>query len=624
MASQEREAFTHTPLESPDRQIRLLEVRAVGDGAFEYSLETYILGSKHIPHFYALSYEWGAEHPTYPIIIQGKTFSIRENLKTFLDRIASGGEDFIRPLWIDAICIDQTQVAERNEQVKIMGSIFASAVLVLTWIGPQPLENGALAEIEVTLRDWETTEEFKQLSAGTLHRRPKLLSLQEPYGTMWTHLKLLCEAGYWHRLWIVQELIKANKLLLLWGVEQISWQALSIAFKTIYEANRGRRPSTQISGLWDIVEASVPYMVWLHLHGLETNHRLLQTMDIYRESKCSVSHDKAYALTGISTDAELLQVDYDKSLPDLYSDLMNLEPRTPHRLRYSHLVLEALHIDERSWDNGSVKGRSVSCDAHKVGQILAAGQLGSNASDELIQTETWELALGASLTNPDKVDVAVQWAQKIYAELKSAIGSSFCGASVFFLAGGQMGTSLSPSAQGDLIYRVQGLSRYSCKIDLRCPSSTASAQSSQSGSSGATRVWLSEEPTLLDAGDGREQTASDSIELSLGDLYAMDNLLEIDFIFDEVPASPTDEAPSSPRLPTARRAQSDTAERRRPHRSSTLSQSIDEAMGFVIRASSTWPTTTEGKATDGWYIDALAREMRDKLFTGTSPLNSPD
>lgn len=619
MAGLEREKFTHTPLESPDRQLRLLEVRAIGDGVFDYSLTTYILGSRSIPHFYAISYEWGPQHPTYPITIHGKTFYIRQNLKSFLDRIASGGEDFIRPLWIDAICIDQTRVSERNEQVKIMGSIFASAALVLTWIGPQPVENGALAEIEVNLREWETSEEYKQLTAGTLNRRPRLLSLQEPYGTMWNHLKLLCEAGYWQRLWIVQELIKANKLLLLWGIEQISWQALAIAFKTIYEANRGRRPSTQISGMWDIVEASIPYMLWLHLNGLETNHRLLETMDIYRESKCSVNHDKAYALTGISTDADLLQVDYEKSLPDLYSDLMSLEPRTPNCLKYSHLVLDALRIDGRMWEGGSVKSRSVSCDANKIGQILAAVQLGKSASDELIQTETWQLALEAGLTNPDDVEVAGRWVQNIYAELKSAVGTPFHGASVFFLATGQTGISLSATAGGDVIYRVQGLSQYSCKIDLRIPRATASTHSSDSGSA-VTRVWLSEEPAWKEK-EVREQTV-DAIELTLGDLYDMDDLLEIDFVQDEVPASPTDEAPSSPRLPT-RRAYSDTAERRRPHRSSTLSQSIDEAMGFAIRTSSTWPT--EGKATtDGWYIDALSRDLRDKLFTGTSPLNEPD
>lgn len=603
------ETFSHTPLVSPDRMIRLLEVR----GDSDYSLETYILGGRDIPHFYALSYEWGAEHPKYPITIDGKAFSIRENLKMFLDRIAIGGE-FIRPLWIDAICIDQTQVAERNEQVKIMGSIFSAATLVLTWLGPQQVENGVLAEIELSLREWETTEEFGLLSAGTLTRRPTILGLHEPYGTIWNHLKLLCEQGYWNRLWVIQELIKADKLLLLWGVEQISWQALSIAFRTIYEANRGRRPSAQILGPWDIVEASVPYSVWLHLQGFQTKHSLLQTMDIYRESKCTVNHDKAYALTGIAADSELLQIDYDKSLPDLYADLMNLEPKTPHCLRYSHLVLEALRIEDRNWEGSGLQGRSVICDAEKVGQILAVARLDATAPNELIQTEIWQIALESGWTNPDKVEMAGSWAQRIYAELRQEVGLSFHGASIFCMSTGEAGISLLPVTVGDVIHRVQGLSRFSCKINLNCPSGTRSEQSA------VTRVWLTEEdrPNGLEL---REQT-SGTIELSLGDLYAMDSLLEIDFVVDEVPASPTDEAPSSPQS-APRRAQSDTVETRRLHRSSTLSQSIDEAM-FPIRSSATWPTDQKPVPTDGLYIDALARDMRDKLFTGTSPLASPE
>jgi hypothetical protein len=614
MTSSGLELFAHTPLESPDRMIRLLEARALGDGTFDYSLKTYIVGSKHIPAFYALSYEWGPAHPTFPITIDGKRFLVRENLRNFLDRIEDGGEDFIRPLWIDAICIDQTKVAERNEQVKIMGQIFSAASLVLAWIGPKPVENAALAEIAVELDEWAATPEYTQLSAGTLNTKAKLLSMQEPYGTMWNHLHMLCiSSSYWNRLWVIQELIKAdNKLLLMWGLEQISWRILSIAFKTIYEAGRGRRPSAAISGHWDIVESSVPYSVWMHSQGLQRKHGLLQTMDIYRDSKCSVNHDKAYALTGISADSELLQIDYDKSLPDLYADLMNLEPRTPQALRYSHLVLEALHIEERAWESSGLKSRTVQCDAEKVGTVMVVGNLADNATAAIIQTEVWQIALEAAWTDPLQVEVKSEWANSIYEELKRDV-DSFRGASLFCLGTGQMGIALLPTMVGDTVYCVQGLNKYS-KIDLK--------YSGTRSDSAATRVWLTAELTR-NGQEVREQSEQ-AIDLSLGDLYAMDHLLEIDFVV-EMPSSPTDEAPSSP-VSTSRRTQSDTAETRRLHRSSTLSQSIDEAMGKGprIRSYSTWPTESKAVNTDGWYIDALSREMRDKLFTGTSPLGAPE
>jgi hypothetical protein len=38
-------------------------------------------------------------------------------------------------LWIDALCIDQENVIERNHQVQQMGEIFSRASNVLAWLG---------------------------------------------------------------------------------------------------------------------------------------------------------------------------------------------------------------------------------------------------------------------------------------------------------------------------------------------------------------------------------------------------------------------------------------------------------------------------------------------------------
>jgi hypothetical protein len=48
-----------------------------------------------------------------------------------------------RLLWIDAICIDQTEEAEqeRNQQLQIMGHIYSQAVKVIIWLGPSTPES---------------------------------------------------------------------------------------------------------------------------------------------------------------------------------------------------------------------------------------------------------------------------------------------------------------------------------------------------------------------------------------------------------------------------------------------------------------------------------------------------
>ncbi|KAI9881746.1 MAG: hypothetical protein M1823_006543, partial [Watsoniomyces obsoletus] len=241
MATIWRSRFQHTPLESPERQIRLLSVLpSQDDNQAHYKLDTYILGGHRTPHFYAISYEWGPKKPLHEIIIDDKVFMIRTNLKDCLERFGSAYEGFYRPVWIDAICIDQDKVAERNAQVKMMGEIYSSAKLVLAWFGKQAPVNGTLTKTLSCLQQWQVSPEFKTLvnnstrqngSAPRLQRTspPELLSLADPYGPMWSCLRNLCDQTYWSRLWIVQELVKAQKLLLLWGDEQIPWNVLSAA-----------------------------------------------------------------------------------------------------------------------------------------------------------------------------------------------------------------------------------------------------------------------------------------------------------------------------------------------------------------------------------------------------------
>lgn len=41
-----------------------------------------------------------------------------------------------RTIWVDAICINQSDVKERNHQVHIMQRIYTNAASVVVWLGP--------------------------------------------------------------------------------------------------------------------------------------------------------------------------------------------------------------------------------------------------------------------------------------------------------------------------------------------------------------------------------------------------------------------------------------------------------------------------------------------------------
>lgn len=83
--------------------------------------------------FVCLSYTWHTPQDQMKIRINGKILRVRKNLWDFL--WIARHKSFGTLLWIDAICIDQNNTAERNHQVQQMGRIYSAAKTVLVWLG---------------------------------------------------------------------------------------------------------------------------------------------------------------------------------------------------------------------------------------------------------------------------------------------------------------------------------------------------------------------------------------------------------------------------------------------------------------------------------------------------------
>lgn len=70
----------------------------------------------------------------------GGTLSVTPNLAGALVGIRHKTK--VKTLWIDAVCIDQGNIHERNQQVGIMNRIYQSARNVLIWIGHEERDTG--------------------------------------------------------------------------------------------------------------------------------------------------------------------------------------------------------------------------------------------------------------------------------------------------------------------------------------------------------------------------------------------------------------------------------------------------------------------------------------------------
>ena len=81
----------------------------------------------------------GEDTANHKIILNGKPLNIRQNLWDFLQQARDDQtrEGILHRFWIDALCINQNSIAERNHQVGMMGQIYSKASSVLAWLEPE-------------------------------------------------------------------------------------------------------------------------------------------------------------------------------------------------------------------------------------------------------------------------------------------------------------------------------------------------------------------------------------------------------------------------------------------------------------------------------------------------------
>jgi len=82
----------------------------------------------------ALSYTWGAAHGTRPVLCEGRTILVTPNCEQALLHLRRKLQP--RHVWIDAICINQQCLSEKNLQVPMMSDIYRRASRTIMWLGP--------------------------------------------------------------------------------------------------------------------------------------------------------------------------------------------------------------------------------------------------------------------------------------------------------------------------------------------------------------------------------------------------------------------------------------------------------------------------------------------------------
>ncbi|KAH8681849.1 heterokaryon incompatibility protein-domain-containing protein [Xylariales sp. PMI_506] len=273
--------------------IRLVEIQPATqvDDPMVCTLREATFGSR--PKFEALSYIWGDDRAHDTITLNGYPFEVRSNLRDallFLRRQYASGMT-TQSFWIDAICINQSNIEERNRQLRIMDQIYSRASTVVVWLGSSYTE---LQREFVGVKPEDSDDRTEE-------------PLQIDNSAQKNMVRRQCVDPYWERLWILQEIGRARQLRVCFGQQSFTWDNY-MHLITMHNSDGSTGP-LRLNRL-------------LRQEKYNDAHTLKRLLEEHREAKCSEPRDKIYGLIGLASDAAQFPMDYSKSLYDVWTDTM--------------------------------------------------------------------------------------------------------------------------------------------------------------------------------------------------------------------------------------------------------------------------------------------------------------
>ena len=331
-------SFKHRPLAASAREIRLISVQPFIHGqSIQLELKHAPLDGK--PEYEALSYTWGTDIPGKTIAIndqavdpndEPREICISNNLYEFLitraQAVETADSDKGTWLWIDQICIDQTDVLEKNSQIPLMPDIYASATQVIVWLGPGFEGSDALMEClgsaTISSADGETAS-IPDTPGAVFWSCPNKADSKPILHMYMSHipaLRAFIDLSYWYRVWICQEIALSERRLLCLGNMTISWHRCRrhlavlhacFSYDPIPEL-RGRQLSDQLALLNDLFHMT-HHEVNEHIH-----REWWQIIPMTKDRKCARTEDKVYGVLGMVEEHLRIGPLACSSLQDLY------------------------------------------------------------------------------------------------------------------------------------------------------------------------------------------------------------------------------------------------------------------------------------------------------------------
>ncbi|KAI1319955.1 heterokaryon incompatibility protein-domain-containing protein [Xylariaceae sp. FL0255] len=254
----------------------------------------------------ALSYCWGDMKKRTYISLNSQTFQVSTDLEYALETLCL--PDQSRTIWVDWICMNQSDVEEKNIHVARMREVYTLAKRTVVWLGD------AQDNIDTAF------EHVSQLFTVNPD--------QEKMGLIWSQmeeslakcLNEIIQRPYWSRSWTVQEVVLSPDSILYCGASTIPFFELAIVL--IHPETKKHLKVTY--SIYSYLKAAMD-MRSADWHDPELG--LFGLAYIFRHRKLTNRLDRVYAFRGLikSEDTHLkgnaAAVDYKQREEDLWHNL---------------------------------------------------------------------------------------------------------------------------------------------------------------------------------------------------------------------------------------------------------------------------------------------------------------
>jgi hypothetical protein len=382
MDSSRSQGYRYDPLDTTTGEIRLLTINTANYESETIDVSILENTLDRAGDYFALSYTWGdPKGPRREITLNGHPFSVGINLFKALRSIRTRlvlAQLSIQPkLWVDALCINQENIREKNVQVKRMQDIYARATVVWIYIG-SGFENHetAINFMSALAKKYESMNPLSGLSETVCDEIARHI-VHPGLKDAWKLLGDLLTRPWWTRAWTVQEVVLAKSAFFMCGETNVNFsdimyvgEVLGTYLKKIlkgtnetsvdralaFEKHQGLESGilevqllalqhriqisdTQLSSLdrpafleaassLGIRARQPSELTWtevsdtvirenFHVPG----HRFCGLLARFKDRECRDPHDKVYAFLGLARqhmEAAVIPLDYEMELPKLW------------------------------------------------------------------------------------------------------------------------------------------------------------------------------------------------------------------------------------------------------------------------------------------------------------------